>query len=315
MLIKNFTRKRKILPVIIIFSVSSCFLINNSVVAAPINLPTAVMKENPEKKKPSKYELFFQLRGPQAKKSADIYGGSKILFSFLEERGTAVKGDSLIREIESQFYTIELLVSWAEYVDIYTEIGIADNMKFKVTEPGLKTTVEGKPDFLYGAGITLNTFSWGNGFRIFSDTRFRSTGKFELTSLENNPPLYSGGTLTSTMWNSQAEYKEWQTALALSKEFVFSNKSEKLVLFSGAVYSDVKASAKGTSFNSMEWPYFAVDWIIDYDFGSMRAENNIGGVAGLAFITNDAGKNYTAFNFQYRFIDELSFSFGIDYRF
>ena len=100
--------KKTIFLLISIFFIFICFLSWKASIAAPVNLPTAIMTTNCEKKKQSGYESCFPKKEARLEQPVKIFGGADVLFSFLNERQTKSKEDKLGKEIEGQFYTIKM---------------------------------------------------------------------------------------------------------------------------------------------------------------------------------------------------------------
>ncbi len=292
-------------------------LFKKAAIAAPINLPASIITATDKKDPEIETPFYRRFRSSFAeKKSLNVRVGMDLTFSLLEKREVKSNLSGPPIHIEGQFSTFKLLLSLADRIELYCDIGEIDNMKFIIDEPGLKTTVATKGTFLRGGGLTATLFSFGHGFRLFSDNKYRGTGKFKIDNVSYSPPLFPGATTTQTMADSQVKYEEWQSALGISKEIFFrKDTSKKLIIFFGGVYSEIKASAWSTVTGTSTWPDEVMDWIIDLDLGSLESKSNIGGFTGFTFVANDEGKHHISIDAQCRFIDELSYSLSMGYRF
>ena len=250
------------------------------------------------------------------KKSLNMHVGMDVAFNSLEKRKVASNISNSPIELNGQFYTFNLLVSFADRIELYSDLGAIDTMKFIAREPGLKTTLQSEDVFLRGAGVTVTLFSFGNGLCLFSDSKYRGTGEFKIDNVAHSPDLFPGANTSQVISNSQAKYEEWQTALGLSKELFFrKNSTKKFIIFLGGIYSEIESSAKGSVAGMSEYTDLLIEWTLDFDFGTMKSKDNIGGFTGFSFISNGEGKSSLFVEAQCRFIDELSFNLRTGYRF
>lgn len=188
-------------------------------------------------------------------------------------------------ELEANFYTAKISYTLLDRLDIYAILGSLSGAE--VTEKYGSTTLKYGVDdaFVWGAGLTVLAYEWDNGFRVGIDGKYRSSEP-GISSINLNGTDYS-------LVDSEGSFKEWQFALAVSKQF------GKFIPYAGVKYSDMELSAKGTISGTV------------YQTDKVGGKNLTGLFVGASFLPKDN----ISINIEGRFIDETAMNVGLSYKF
>jgi len=174
-------------------------------------------------------------------------------------------------------------------VEPYVLLG-ADNGEFSEKYSGVDLKYETETAFAWGLGATVLLKEFNNGIRIGIDGRYRQVEP-DIDKLTLNSVSYSPGDVGIS--NLSAEYKEWQVALGISKEF------GQFVPYGGIKYNDVEASMKATILGTT------------YKTDDINSDGVVGIFVGCDFLPT---KNLSI-GVKDRFIDETAFTVSANYRF
>lgn len=151
---------------------------------------------------------------------------------FVIERELDVSGVDV--EIEAfNWYMSKISYTMADKVDLYCLLGGASG-EFSEKYSGVDLKYETEGAFAWGLGATFLLNEFENGIRLGLDGRYRQVEPDIDEVILNNVDV------SSIITSGSIEYKEWQVALGISKEF------EQFVPYGGIKYTDVEASMKAT---------------------------------------------------------------------
>jgi len=209
-------------------------------------------------------------------------------FDFVTERDLDVSDEDVTIE-EFNWYGGKISYALADRVEPYVFLGAA-GVEFTEKYTGVDLTYETETDFAWGIGATVLLYEFENGIRVGLDGRYRSV-ELDIDKIILNGVSYSPGDVGISDFS--AEYKEWQVALGISKEF------GQFVPYGGIKYTDVEASMKATISGTT------------YKTDDANSDDVVGIFVGCDFLPTE---NFSI-GVEGRFIDETSFSVALNYRF
>lgn len=287
--------------------------------AAPVRLPSATGIRDDQSRR-----FHFDEPLPNPWNREQILLSFEIEAESLSERRLKAREDSSARSIKAQFISVRAAFSPVEYIDFYLEGGAAEGLRLHSDEAFYTTTLKLDTGFVYGGGLTLSFCRWGNGWCFFGDGRVRAMSEPNPTWQTFSPPPFAGST-TSLLSATQTSfrYAERQCALGIGKTISVADSQTvtDICLAAGGVYSDVAVRARGRLIFQEEWNVYALEWINDYDYGSMSSRKKIGAFVDLAILSTELTRSYarhassTFVTTQIRVGDELAGSLRAGVRF
>lgn len=244
---------------------------------APIDLPTSV--------KGLQGKLWSWEEGDELTENIELSLAGE--FDFVNEREL----EELDAEVEGNIYAGKAILTFADRIDLYGTFGEARDIKYKAKILGTDVKFDLDNEFVWGVGLNMLLYDWKDyGIKLFVDGKYREIQEMDYKSVTVNGITYSKAQIGGKI---NAEWKEWQVALGVSKQFKF------LIPYMGVKYSDVDASAKATIGGAT------------YDLGSTGGDKVVGVFIGCSIVPAEQ----FSIDLEGRFIDEKAFTVRATYKF
>ena len=207
-----------------------CFgLISSTVIASPINLPTAIKGQD----------------GVGLISNLPVGLSAGFLNDYVGERDLNKNSGKASFDMIGGIIDLSILNRF----DVYTMLGSTLSPELKGNDLGYTEKLDLSDQFMWGVGADAVIYDWKDaGIQFFGDANYRESSNMGLDSLTLNGTTISSSQLAAAGIASSAEWQEWQAALGVSKKFQY------VIPYGGVVYSDVRASDKvtysGTTYNS-----------------------------------------------------------------
>ncbi|MCP4649140.1 MAG: hypothetical protein GY853_03545 [PVC group bacterium] len=287
-----------------------CLLLQaQSLCAASVNLPSSVGEDRHEKKST---EVFTFKETWMNNWLEDVRGsiGAEIDYLYGRDMDVVTVIGAKNSKIEGQFYSVKMGFSLNEKIDIYTNIGVTEGIKYTFSYPSGRTrAISFENALTYGGGVTLRLVKFPSGLQWFVDGNFRAIDSLVAADVSDNG-------LTRIFSNAvevESFYEEWHGAVGMSREFQIgvSENSPYLLMYAGAKYSNVSMLATGNATAPGA-----------YGTGHLKAKDNVGFFTGLSYICGIEEdtrytdvKMYSTIDLQARFCDETAFSLNFNFKF
>jgi hypothetical protein len=212
----------------LILFVTSYFIVNGFLYAAPVDVPTEI--QGLEGNIFNDKELGI---GLSIAAEADFLSSRKLAIADYWGGGTA--------KVKGQFYTSKMILTLANKFDIYGIFGKAENLEYK-GEEGYSTKPKNK--LTWGVGLSVPIYEWKNyGIKFFADGKYRAVNNIDYNSnLQpfSLPSSYNGSYYygsSSTVPKFLVNWQEWQVAFGAAKKFKY------FMPYLGIKYSDFRESS------------------------------------------------------------------------
>lgn len=195
-------------------------------------------------------------------------------------------------KIKALFYTLKLIFSFDEKVDLYGFFGEAQDMKYESKILNAEVKYELEDEKVWGVGLSSLIYDWYRfGLTFFGDAEYRRIRHVEYNSLTVNGVEFPKSQLTAPQ--EDAEWDEWRIALGVAKQI------DLFVFYGGVKFSDVDVKALATAGG------------VTYDLGASSSDHIIGPFLGFSFVPMEQ----FSIDVQGCLIDERAVSVSLVYKF
>lgn len=199
---------------------------------------------------------------------------------------------------EMDAFLLRLGASYLDRVNVFVDLGTANDMEFSYTIAGQQYVTKFDDEFMWGIGANALIYRWDNDFEIGVHGSYRKADmNMEETTIDGVNHKRTSGGMTSIV---DGDFTEIQGAVELAW------KKELFTPYIGIKYSDVEVDARFTLYGTLR------------DANDKNAVNNVGIFLGLTMTPNMDSELFgerLAINVEGRFIDEEAISIAASYRF
>jgi hypothetical protein len=200
----------------LILFVTSYFIANGFLYAAPVDVPTEIQGLDGNILNDKKSGIGLSIAG-----EADFLSSRKLDVADYWGGGTA--------KVKGQFYATKIILTVINKFDIYGIFGKAENLKSG-------DSIKPKDKLTWGAGLSVPIYEWKNyGIKFFADTKYRAVNNIDYNSNAQSPSSYSGSYFGANLTPKfLVNWQEWQVAFGAAKKFKY------FMPYGGIKYSDFR---------------------------------------------------------------------------
>ncbi len=197
----------------LILFVTSYFIVNGFLYAAPVDVPTEIQGLEGNIFNDKKLGIGLSIAG-----EADFLSARKLDMADWWGGGTA--------KVKGKFYTTKIILTVINKFDIYGIFGKAENL-----ESG--DSIKPKDKLTWGAGLSMPIYEWKNcGIKFFADGKYRAVNNIDYNSNLQPRPSFDGSYITEPKF--LVDWQEWQVAFGAAKKFKY------FMPYGGIKYSDFR---------------------------------------------------------------------------
>ncbi len=200
-------------------------------------------------------------------------------------------------EYEMISYFARIGVSFMDRINVYLDLGTANDMEYCYTIKGENHKSYFDDAFMYGIGANALLYRWDNGLEVGVGASYRQAD-MDLEKIVIDGTEYKQSQLSSV---KNGEYQEYQGAIELAW------KMDYITPYIGIKFSEVEVDSRATVLGAVR------------DASGKNASENVGGFAGITITPLidpvDSKMNRLSLNIEGRFVDEQAVNVGLTYSF